>query len=116
MKAVWTVEGYPFGETNMEDGFYINRPSLAVYCDRCGRGWATIELPGLNRKFHPRALPCKHCPRIFLDDFPGSLWANWDQAFIEAMPDLLVEREYIIHLADYDKEISHERDTLEKAA
>lgn len=113
MIVEWMLEGEQVGQTELSEELlamiHLWPASIAAFCHHCGRVWAGMRVPG--KKFHPRYLPCEHCPAILNDEVPGSLWFNWDRSFTEALPDRLIEREFALHLAFYDKEIINEAQT-----
>ncbi len=103
----WWVEGELVAtEVTKESG-----DGFAYYCETCERVWAAKYFP--NRAVIRFYGSCAGCPPS-RGEVPGSLILWWADE-LERMPAVLVEREYLIHLTYYEREL-HERDTLKQAA
>lgn len=105
----WWVDGERVDErfvTETSDGFLF-------LCQDCGydKPWAAKYFP--NRALTKFYSACRNHPPL-RGEVPGSL-VLWFHDELERMPAVLVEREYLIHLAHYEREC-HERDTLERQA
>lgn len=85
---------------------------FAFVCEECGhRMWGAKYFP--NRALIKFYSACPAHPPT-RGEIPGSMICWWSDE-LERMPAALVEREYALHLAYYER-ITHERDTLKQAA
>lgn len=119
MIAQWIVEGRAYGQTELTEEFsrrHLFPSSYGFFCPRCARVWATVRVDA--HPYYAMTIPCERCPPYTVGDVPGTLSATWNHTFNESMPDALVEREYLLHLALFVKETDHVKapgDTREAA-
>jgi len=76
--------------------------SFAWFCPECGRIWAKAVVDGAH--FMVANQPCeqhKGLPNYFI--VPGSLWLSLRPEFIQSLSREVLEREFRIHLAHYDR-------------
>lgn len=68
------------------------------FCTHCGKLWASCPVD--NARHMVWAAACSACQ---VDNppngIPGSLWLSWEPEFREEMPEAVIHRELLLHLA-----------------
>ena len=89
--------------------------SYLWFCPYCGEVYARapVMLPGNEGKVSKWQALCHACPRCdapryhSLESVPGSLWLSWDEDYLAALPNPVLQREAALHFAYYDR-INHD--------
>lgn len=86
----------------MEGNKHGLRPlSTAYFCPECGEVWARAMIPG--QKWEVWHLHCEKHELPYPFRVPGSMWIPWERTFNDALPRVVLEREFYLHLAVYDR-------------
>ena len=75
--------------------------SRAFFCESCGTIWARAQIPGA--RWIIESLLCENHQLDWPFRIPGSIWLLWEPAFNASFPPALVEREFRLALAIYDR-------------
>ena len=78
--------------------FLHGQPSLpfgkAFFCPHCAEIWASAIVE--NRDTYVEHIPCDSHPATPSSPPPGSLWLSWDRNWNAALPQQLLEREFLL--------------------
>ena len=75
--------------------------SVAFFCQRCGEVWARSALQ--DQAYECWSMLCEKHTVEYPFQVPGSTWMPWDRGHNESLSDEMLKREFIIHLAHYDR-------------
>lgn len=93
------------------DWFFAHEELRAPYsyiwfCDQCGEVYArspVLNPAGKQSPWQSFAGCCRRCPSKSMYRPPGSLWLNWDKAFIATFTDAVWRYEAERHLEQFDR-------------
>lgn len=105
----WTIER-EHSFRGQGDGWH-EAQSVMFVCPKCLKHWATLRFHG-DELIWPRAQTCESC--LVNDEWlpvPGSLleeigWGVIDTSLLNALPEVLLKREFALHLKAFDHENS----------
>ena len=118
--ATYAIESLPVLESEVP----TNADGVVYVCSTCGRLWGRVD-SGTSR-FLPEDVPCQlHRPVGVADQFriPGSLLPIVHEPFnfpglsavtLAHLPPELVRREFFLHLAHFEKVLSHGNQTSQQ--
>lgn len=114
LSEVYRVEWYADGGLTAATLSRETVDGFIFLCEECGLDspWGAKFFP--NRATIRFYSACRHHSAKRYE-IPGSM-ILWFIDEMKDMPDAIISREFDVHLAYYDKETHHERDTLEKQA
>lgn len=75
--------------------------STAFFCPKCGEVWARTVIPG--QAYMVYALLCERHTLDWPWQVPGSIWLACEAQHNASLSREMLEREFAIHLAHYDR-------------
>lgn len=109
MRQIFIIDGKFFSEGPFRFTSIPSRPARSglYFCSVCGEVYGRVILmdnAGNPMPYIAWAGICSTCPPpSFLHSLPGSIWRGWDEDYTKSLPLELLQREFNLHLKDWEK-------------